>query len=131
MKLASYVAGGKEAWGVVVGDAVVTMSDRLDGRYKTLRDALAAGALDEIRRAAKGAQADHKLSELRFLPAIPIRKNLRCRNQLPLACRRDRERAADARQPLHPLRRYPGRPRGRDDLAEGVGISTSKASLRS
>ena len=50
MKLASYVAGGKECYGVVVGDGVVTMKG-----HASLRDALAAGALDEMRKAAAGA----------------------------------------------------------------------------
>ncbi len=35
MKLASYVAGGKECYGVVVGDGVVTMKG-----HASLRDAL-------------------------------------------------------------------------------------------
>ena len=47
MKLASYIAGGKECYGVVVGDGVVTMKG-----HASLRDALAAGALDEMRKAA-------------------------------------------------------------------------------
>ena len=49
MKLASYVAGGKECYGVVVGDGVVTMKG-----HGSLRDALAAGALDEMRKARPG-----------------------------------------------------------------------------
>ncbi len=39
MKLASYIANGKPSFGVVVGDGVVTMNDKLGGRYATLRDA--------------------------------------------------------------------------------------------
>ena len=70
MKLASYVANGKPAFGVVIGDGVATMNDRLGGRYATLRDVIAAGALDELHRAAQGAQSDQKLAGLRFLPVI-------------------------------------------------------------
>ena len=55
MKIASYLSYGVETFGVVVGDGVVTLGGRLKGGYRTLRDALAAGALDEIRKAAKGA----------------------------------------------------------------------------
>jgi hypothetical protein len=65
MKLASYVAGGKECYGVVVGDGVVTMKG-----HASLRDALAAGAVDEMRKAVS-AKPDHKLSDIRFLPVIP------------------------------------------------------------
>jgi len=36
MKLASYIANGKPSFGVVVGDGVVTMNDKLGGRYATL-----------------------------------------------------------------------------------------------
>src|SRR5882724_11491136 len=78
MKLASYVANGKPAFGVVVGDGVATMNDRLGGRYATLRDVIAAGALDELRRAAQGAQPDQKLAGLRFLPVIPNPEKIMC-----------------------------------------------------
>ena len=33
MKLASYVADGKPCFGVVAGDGVITMNQRLGGRY--------------------------------------------------------------------------------------------------
>jgi 2-keto-4-pentenoate hydratase/2-oxohepta-3-ene-1,7-dioic acid hydratase in catechol pathway len=71
MKLASYVAGDIEDFGVVVGDGIVGMSNRLGGRYPCLRDALLPEALDLVRKAAAGAKPDHKLSDIRFLPAIP------------------------------------------------------------
>ena len=38
MKLASYVADGKDAFGVVTGDGVVTMNGRLGSRYATLEE---------------------------------------------------------------------------------------------
>src|SRR2546428_3939362 len=76
MKLASYVVDGKPSFGVVAGDGVVTMRGRL--RYATLRDALAAGAIDEIRRAADGAHTDHPFSAIRFLPAIPNPDKILC-----------------------------------------------------
>jgi 2-keto-4-pentenoate hydratase/2-oxohepta-3-ene-1,7-dioic acid hydratase in catechol pathway len=78
MKLASYIANGKPAFGVVVGDGVITMNERLNGRYATLRDVLAAGALDEMRHAAEGAQPDGKLAGLKYLPAIPNPEKILC-----------------------------------------------------
>jgi 2-keto-4-pentenoate hydratase/2-oxohepta-3-ene-1,7-dioic acid hydratase in catechol pathway len=72
MKLASYIAGGRECYGVVVGDGVVTMKG-----HASLRDALAAGALDEMRKAAT-AKSDHKLSDVRFLPVIPNPHKILC-----------------------------------------------------
>jgi len=47
-------------------------------RYAGLRDVLAAGALDEIRRAADGQRPDQKLSDVRFLPAIPNPQKILC-----------------------------------------------------
>jgi 2-keto-4-pentenoate hydratase/2-oxohepta-3-ene-1,7-dioic acid hydratase in catechol pathway len=76
MKLASYIADGKPAYGVVVGDGVVTLNGRL--RHATLRDALAANALDEIRGAAEDAKPDRKLADIRFLPAIPDPGKILC-----------------------------------------------------
>ena len=54
MKLASYIADGKPAYGVVTGDGVITMNERFGGQHATLREALAGGALaaDPRRRRA-------------------------------------------------------------------------------
>src|SRR5262249_4724381 len=76
MKLASYVADGRPAFGVVVGDGVVTLSGRT--KYAGIRDVLAAGALDEVRRAAEGQRPDHRLADLRLLPAIPDPNKILC-----------------------------------------------------
>jgi 2-keto-4-pentenoate hydratase/2-oxohepta-3-ene-1,7-dioic acid hydratase in catechol pathway len=78
MKLASYIADGKPAFGVVAGDGVVTMNDRLRPRYGSLRDAIAGGAVAEMRRLAEGAAPDRKLSSLRFLPVIPNPEKIMC-----------------------------------------------------
>ena len=73
MKLASYVAGGRECYGAVVGDGVVTLTG-----HKSLRDALAAGAIDAMRKTAAGAKPDRKLADIRFLPAIPNPEKVIC-----------------------------------------------------
>jgi len=78
MKLASYIANGKPSFGVVVGDGVVTMNDKLGGRYATLRDAIAGGAIDEIKGLANGAAPDQKLAGLKFLPLIPNPEKILC-----------------------------------------------------
>ncbi len=78
MKLASYLSYGVATFGVVTGDGVVTLGGKLKGGYKTLTDAIAAGALDEIRKVAKGARADQKLSEVRFLPVISNPSKILC-----------------------------------------------------
>jgi 2-keto-4-pentenoate hydratase/2-oxohepta-3-ene-1,7-dioic acid hydratase in catechol pathway len=78
MKLASYMTDGKSAFGVVSGDGVITLNDRLRARYPTLRDALAGGALEEIRSTAQSARPDRKLTDIRFLPAIPNPDKILC-----------------------------------------------------
>src|SRR5467141_4602145 len=76
MKLASYIADGKPCFGVVTGDGVVTLNHRLGAA--TLRDALAAGALAEMRKATETAKPDHKLGEVKWLPAIPNPEKILC-----------------------------------------------------
>lgn len=71
MKLASYLVDGEPAFGVVTGDGVVTMNDRLSARFGSLRQAIAAGALDEIRTVAKSARPDRDFAGLKLLPVIP------------------------------------------------------------
>ena len=107
---------------MVIGDGVVTMNGRLKSGAATLREALAAGALDEIRDAGEGRQARSQAVG-HPLPAgdpRPAENSLR-RHQLPLARRRGRPRTAEAAEHVHPLHRHAGRPRRRDDPAEAVG----------
>jgi 2-keto-4-pentenoate hydratase/2-oxohepta-3-ene-1,7-dioic acid hydratase in catechol pathway len=78
MRLASYIADGKSCFGVVTGDGVVTLNERLDGRYASLRDALAAGALDEIRKSVDGAKPDRKFADITWLPAITNPEKILC-----------------------------------------------------
>jgi 2-keto-4-pentenoate hydratase/2-oxohepta-3-ene-1,7-dioic acid hydratase in catechol pathway len=76
MKLLSFAAGGKELFGAVSGDGVVTLSERVG--HDSLRAALAAGALEAMRKAANDAKPDRKLSEIKFLPAIPKPAKVLC-----------------------------------------------------
>ena len=78
MKLASYIADGKACFGLVTGEGVVTLNERLGGRYATLRDALAADAFAEIRKVVDGAKPDHKLTDVKLLPAIPNPEKILC-----------------------------------------------------
>jgi 2-keto-4-pentenoate hydratase/2-oxohepta-3-ene-1,7-dioic acid hydratase in catechol pathway len=71
MKLASYVADGVEGFGVVTQDGVITMNERLGGRAADLKAALAAGLVRQMAEVAAKAKPDHKLPDIRFLPAIP------------------------------------------------------------
>jgi 2-keto-4-pentenoate hydratase/2-oxohepta-3-ene-1,7-dioic acid hydratase in catechol pathway len=77
MKLASYRLDGEDTFGAVVGDGVVTLGGA-KSRYRTLRDALAAGALGELKAAIAGTTADHKLTQVTFLPVIPNPEKILC-----------------------------------------------------
>jgi 2-keto-4-pentenoate hydratase/2-oxohepta-3-ene-1,7-dioic acid hydratase in catechol pathway len=77
MKLASYRADGEDTFGAVVGDGVVTLGGA-KGRYKTLRDALAANTLGELKAAIAGKAADHELARITFLPVIPNPEKILC-----------------------------------------------------
>src|SRR6266566_2188594 len=76
MKLASYIADGKACFGVVTGDGVLTLNQRLGAA--SLRDALAAGALADMRKAAEAAKPDHGLGDIQWLPAIPNPEKILC-----------------------------------------------------
>ena len=76
MKLLSFMANGESLFGVVSGDGVIAMN-RCVG-CKSLREALAAGLLPQIKAAAEGATPDHKLSAITFLPVIPDPELITC-----------------------------------------------------
>jgi 2-keto-4-pentenoate hydratase/2-oxohepta-3-ene-1,7-dioic acid hydratase in catechol pathway len=76
MKLLSFVADGKELFGALSGDDIVAMNERTG--CATLREALAAGKLGEMRKLAQEAKPDRKLAEAEFLPAIPHPEKILC-----------------------------------------------------
>jgi 2-keto-4-pentenoate hydratase/2-oxohepta-3-ene-1,7-dioic acid hydratase in catechol pathway len=55
---------------------VIAMNRRVG--CKSLREALAAGLLPQIKAAAQGAAPDHKLSAIKFLPVIPDPELITC-----------------------------------------------------
>lgn len=77
MKLASFSSATKASYGVVVGDGIVDIGRRIGARFPTLRDAVAGGALDEIRRHASDAP-DLPLSAVKLLPPIPNPDKIVC-----------------------------------------------------
>jgi 2-keto-4-pentenoate hydratase/2-oxohepta-3-ene-1,7-dioic acid hydratase in catechol pathway len=77
MKLASYRLDGEDTYGAVVGNGVVTLGGA-KSRYRTLRDALAAGALGELKAAIVGKTPDHKLTQVTYLPVIPNPEKVLC-----------------------------------------------------
>jgi 2-keto-4-pentenoate hydratase/2-oxohepta-3-ene-1,7-dioic acid hydratase in catechol pathway len=77
MKLASFVAEGKNCFGAVVDDGIITLSGKLG--FATLRDALTApDGLAALRQAVQSARADRKLADVRLLPVIPNPDKILC-----------------------------------------------------
>ena len=73
MKLVSFQHGGRDGFGVVKGDGVVDLSAAFffETRYAGLREVFAAGAVDELARAAADEEPDLGLSDISLLLPIP------------------------------------------------------------
>ncbi len=69
MRLMSFERNGRNGFGVAIGDGIVDAGKRLAGNPRTLRDALVAGALPELRRLAT-EKPDFALSDVAFAPVI-------------------------------------------------------------
>jgi 5-carboxymethyl-2-hydroxymuconate isomerase len=78
VKLLSFSRKGKSTYGAVVGDGIVDLGARLGQLYPTLRDALNADALPELRRTAAGAKPDVMLSDITYLSPIPNPEKILC-----------------------------------------------------
>ena len=76
MKLLSFSAGGRDLFGAVSGDGVVTLNDKVG--QPDLAAALGAGGIEALRQAARGAKADHKLADIKFRPVIPQPNKILC-----------------------------------------------------
>jgi 2-keto-4-pentenoate hydratase/2-oxohepta-3-ene-1,7-dioic acid hydratase in catechol pathway len=70
MKLVSYTANGKDAYGVVSGEGIVDLSARIGGTYPDLKALLAGGGLADAAKAASGASPDHGIDAVTFRPVI-------------------------------------------------------------
>jgi 2-keto-4-pentenoate hydratase/2-oxohepta-3-ene-1,7-dioic acid hydratase in catechol pathway len=70
MRLASFERHDRPGFGIVVGEGIVDLSSRLEGKAGSLRDALAAGALRDLARFAS-ATPDFGVDEIAFAPVIP------------------------------------------------------------
>ena len=77
MKLISYKTDGKDCYGVVNEDGVVDASSRLGDKFPTLRDVIAADALDQL-KALEGEAADHALDAIEYALPIPNVQKIMC-----------------------------------------------------
>jgi 2-keto-4-pentenoate hydratase/2-oxohepta-3-ene-1,7-dioic acid hydratase in catechol pathway len=76
MKLLSFAVDDHELFGAVSGENVVALNNRVG--HKTLRAALAAGAMDAMRKAAKESTPDYQLGDIQFRPVIPHPEKILC-----------------------------------------------------
>jgi 2-keto-4-pentenoate hydratase/2-oxohepta-3-ene-1,7-dioic acid hydratase in catechol pathway len=76
MKLLSFTANGKASYGALTDRGVIALAERIG--QPTLRDALAAGALADMRKLVADAKPDHDLEEIKFLPVVPNPGKILC-----------------------------------------------------
>ena len=76
MKLLSFATDGKDWFGALRDDGVVTLNDKV--AQPNLRAALAAGVLDNMHGVAQRSAPDRKLDEIKFLPVIPQPHKILC-----------------------------------------------------
>ena len=77
MKLASYRHAGAERYGAVVGDGLVDLGARMKD-LPTLKDAVAADALDRLRALAEATLPDHGLAEVELVIPITAPEKIWC-----------------------------------------------------
>jgi 2-keto-4-pentenoate hydratase/2-oxohepta-3-ene-1,7-dioic acid hydratase in catechol pathway len=76
MKLLSFRADGKEFFGAVSGDGVVTLNKQIG--QPNLCAALEAGKMEAMRKAASEAKPDRQLADVQFQPVIPRPEKILC-----------------------------------------------------
>jgi 2-keto-4-pentenoate hydratase/2-oxohepta-3-ene-1,7-dioic acid hydratase in catechol pathway len=68
LKIATFTAGARTSYGVVVGDGIADLAGKVS--YASLLDVLRAGALGEVHKAANGAKATVALKDVTLLPPV-------------------------------------------------------------
>ena len=76
MKIASFISGGKNSYGIVRDGGIIDLGKKL--HYPSLLTVLAAGALDEVRAVNAAATPDLKLSDVTLLTPVPDADNIFC-----------------------------------------------------
>jgi len=78
MRLASYRIGGTASFGVVVASGIIDLGRRLEGRCTDLRDFLMLGDPSVARESSMQGQIDYEVSEISWLPVIPVPSQILC-----------------------------------------------------
>jgi 2-keto-4-pentenoate hydratase/2-oxohepta-3-ene-1,7-dioic acid hydratase in catechol pathway len=78
LRLATYSAGGKTAYGSITDRGVVDLSARFGKQYPTLREVIAAGVLTKLAEEAERSSPDMALDGITWLPPIPAPEKIIC-----------------------------------------------------
>ena len=70
MKLVSYTANGKDAYGIARDDGIVDLTSRIGGTYPDIKALIAGDGLEAAASAAEGESADARLEEVTYRPVI-------------------------------------------------------------
>jgi 2-keto-4-pentenoate hydratase/2-oxohepta-3-ene-1,7-dioic acid hydratase in catechol pathway len=77
MRLLSFEAAGRRSYGAVTERGVVDLGARIGAGAADLRGLIAQG-MERAREAAKGATADFRLDQIKFLPPVPYPEKIIC-----------------------------------------------------
>ena len=78
MQFVSFQQRGAARFGVVEGDGVVDLTQRLGAEFPTLRALIAGNGRARVERVLGRGRADHALAELSYLPALPDPTKIIC-----------------------------------------------------
>jgi 2-keto-4-pentenoate hydratase/2-oxohepta-3-ene-1,7-dioic acid hydratase in catechol pathway len=78
MKFASYLIGDHASYGVIVGDGIVDLRQRLNPRYPDLRSLFDGDGLEAAAFAIRDATTDIRMSDITWLPVIPNPDKILC-----------------------------------------------------
>ena len=77
MKLATFNAEGRRYWGVVSNDGMIAISPQYPN-WRTLRDVIEAGAVDQVLAAAEGRSVTHVTGSFTYEIPIPDPEKIIC-----------------------------------------------------
>jgi 2-keto-4-pentenoate hydratase/2-oxohepta-3-ene-1,7-dioic acid hydratase in catechol pathway len=77
-RLATFSVNGSPKYGAAVEGGIVDLSAQFANQYRTLREAVAAGALLKLAEAAAQRSPDHALDAITWLPPIPAPEKIIC-----------------------------------------------------
>lgn len=78
MKLVSFKADGRNRFGVVQGERVIDLTQRLGGTYLDLIGFIKAGDLSAVRQLASSEKGDFSYDEIELLPVVPNPGKILC-----------------------------------------------------